>query len=840
MPGSFPTIIPEDERRLVAARRFDAYTAPHLAPLPDEGPYPGSLPQGGFDPNAAFSLPPEPESGGFMPGATAYDAQQTAFPPGVADQSTPPGIAGPAPIQADFQGQVGPPALDPSQELAKFHAHLEGLGFDTSKMVGGQRPAGEGASVGGRWGRPISSGLEQSVEEATRPAFDVLNRIGVGAQRALSSVPSPLPGFLPAGADVVGALQEAGRANLGNVALMQTPDAELTPAQVERKRGLGLDLAMGVSGGAGAVPPEEIGAATLKGAAQEIAASPGGRAVGALENAVGAVRRTVQDFLAGGPGTYVGYRGGRPGATGTRLIGGTYVAQSPAYAKHFADWEPGGVVQRVEVDVGRPFNLQEGENALRLAEAEVAAAKRPAAEAAPLAEMYRTRGLSYLTPWARTWLEANGYDAVVSAHDLGAAGVSGPVLIALDPRAARLLPAGASAGRVPGAAAVHPGAPPGGRAGRAGRGAAGGRRGCAAPGPRAPGAADRDSALRVAGRTGAGAVLGGVGGMAATSEGRAALRGLGARAKQAGIVPGLSLEEAQAPAAQELERLRLDKFPEAVRDTIQQAAASGDFWRTQRRGTIPDAEAEQLADAAGRTIDQMIAGGKAGKAYNTEQTRAVRNALVAQTLKVQEIARQVQANPTDGGLVAEQIAEGMKLGDLSRVAEGARAEAGRSLRAYQAFAREFAADPVSAVQRIYRANNLTAEQATQKVAEFTRLSDAGADPFEMGRFWARLEKPPVGFTDWFTALRYNAMLSGPRTLLVNTLGNATEIPWRGLRDVGASVAKGRPEEISAEAAGLARGFQRGLGNALEVLRHGVTPEQALAGDVPGSLSARLR
>src|SRR5262249_33081274 len=82
MPGSFPTVIPEDERRLVAARRFDAYTAPHLAPLPDEGPYPGSLPQGGFDPNAAFSLPPEPESGGFMPGATAYDAQQTAFPPG--------------------------------------------------------------------------------------------------------------------------------------------------------------------------------------------------------------------------------------------------------------------------------------------------------------------------------------------------------------------------------------------------------------------------------------------------------------------------------------------------------------------------------------------------------------------------------------------------------------------------------------------------------------------------------------------------------------------------------------------------------------------------------------
>src|SRR5262245_58313477 len=233
MPGSFPTIIPEDERRLVAARRFDAYTAPHLAPLPDEGPYPGSLPQGGFDPNAAFSLPPEPEPGGFMPGATAYDAQQTAFPPGRAEQSPPPGIAGPAPMQADSQGPAVPPALDQSQELRQSHAHLAGRGLATSKVVGGQGRAGEGASVGGGWGGPISSGLEQSVEEASRPAFDVLSRIGVGAQRALSSVPSPLPGFLPAGADVVGALQEAGRANLGNVALMQTPDAELTPAQVE-------------------------------------------------------------------------------------------------------------------------------------------------------------------------------------------------------------------------------------------------------------------------------------------------------------------------------------------------------------------------------------------------------------------------------------------------------------------------------------------------------------------------------------------------------------------------------------------------------------------------------
>jgi len=113
------------------------------------------------------------------------------------------GSSGRVPDAGPYPGSLPTPSADPN----------------AGAVMAPDGGTGAGASVGGLWGRPSSSGLEQSVEEATRPAFDVLNRVGVGLQNAVSSVPSPLPGFLPAGADVVGAATEAGRANVGNVAL---------------------------------------------------------------------------------------------------------------------------------------------------------------------------------------------------------------------------------------------------------------------------------------------------------------------------------------------------------------------------------------------------------------------------------------------------------------------------------------------------------------------------------------------------------------------------------------------------------------------------------------------
>lgn len=290
----------------------------------------------------------------------------------------------------------------------------------------------------------------------------------------------------------------------------------------------------------------------------------------------------------------------------------------------------------------------------------------------------------------------------------------------------------------------------------------------------------------------------------------------------------------------EIARLRLDKFPEPVRDVIQQAATGGDFWQTQRRGVIPDAQAEQMADDLGRSVDQIIAAGKAGKAYTTEETRAIRNAYVAQAVKVNDLAAQIAQAPHEASpaLLAQSVAEGMKLADLSRVAEGARAEAGRTLRAYQAFARDYAADPASAVQRIVKAVGGD-DAARQAVTEYNTMVQQGAGPAQLANFWARVEKPPPGAADWFRLLRYNSMLSGPRTFEVNAVGNAVEIPLRLVRDVAASALSRDLRPLGPEIGGIWSGAARGADAFMQTLAHGITDEAAVKGEIPAAMSARL-
>lgn len=303
------------------------------------------------------------------------------------------------------------------------------------------------------------------------------------------------------------------------------------------------------------------------------------------------------------------------------------------------------------------------------------------------------------------------------------------------------------------------------------------------------------------------------------------------------VVP--SIRTAAATAA-EVARIRLDKFPEGVRDVIQQAATDGAFWMKQRRGVIPDAAAERMADDLGRSVDQLIAGGKAGKAHNTEETRALRNAVTGQAMLLNDLTAAIAKAPHDAtpAMIAESIAQGMKLNDLSRIAEGARAEAGRTLRAYSAHARDSIANPGGAVERIYKAVG-GAEQANKAVAEYQKLLADGGDVFAQAAFWARKEAPPVGFNDWWELLRKNAMLSGPRTILVNLLSGGTEVPWKLATDAVMSTVRGHPGEIVPEARAMWAGLQRGLKPAMETIAKGITEEQALAGDVPRSVSARV-
>ncbi len=295
-------------------------------------------------------------------------------------------------------------------------------------------------------------------------------------------------------------------------------------------------------------------------------------------------------------------------------------------------------------------------------------------------------------------------------------------------------------------------------------------------------------------------------------------------------------------AEEEVQRLRLDKFPDWAQDAIRQAAENVGFAREQRRGVVPEAVSEQMADDLGRTVEDWIRQGKAGKAYSTEETRALRNAITAQAEAVNGITRQVAearaAGQVTDTMLAQALTEGEKLQALVTVAEGARAEWGRAGLAWRAATRNVAS-PIENIERIYKKLG-GRDNALKAVEEYNRLLEQGATPIQMAQFWSRVEKPPVGFKDWFELLRYNSMMSGPRTMEINLVGNALEVPWRLARDFGASTLRGRPQEMVPELAGVWVGLQRGVKPFMETLSKGITTEQALAGDLPRTLSGRVR
>jgi hypothetical protein len=336
-----------------------------------------------------------------------------------------------------------------------------------------------------------------------------------------------------------------------------------------------------------------------------------------------------------------------------------------------------------------------------------------------------------------------------------------------------------------------------------------------------------------------GALRGGVGNVAGARAASTVLNAATRLADSSNAAKPITLT-----AEQEVARLNLEKIlpgaPQHIKDFVADVARQNDFYREQRRGVIPDAAAQGLADEGQKTIEYWIKQSRAGKAYNTEELRQIGDLYAGQAKRVSDIAARNRAlGPNNVTAIqrAEEIRELERLVGIQRVFEGGRAEWGRAGHAFSnpRIARE---SPEEAVVRITKKLGGT-DNVQRAIDEFHQMLADGADPIQMAQFWSRVEKPPVGFTDWFKLLRYNSMLSGPRTFEINLIGNSLEVPWRLMRDTAASTLRGRPEEMIPELAGMWAGFGRGLTPAWQTLRHGITEEAAAAGDISGSVSARV-
>jgi hypothetical protein len=321
-------------------------------------------------------------------------------------------------------------------------------------------------------------------------------------------------------------------------------------------------------------------------------------------------------------------------------------------------------------------------------------------------------------------------------------------------------------------------------------------------------------------------------------------RGAGRAANVAREAADVLPEGARAIApteAQDVARLQLDKFPPELRGVIQDAAASTDFAHTQRRGVLPDVAAEGLADDITRSVDQWIKQGKAGKVLNTEETRALRNVMTGQAQKVADLAQQVTEADSAGVatnlLIVQAHAEAEKLAGLVQYVEGARAEAGRSLRAWRAEPRP--TDPNAAAQQIFKKFGTGPEarqRAIDALGEFQQIPKD--DPIAQANFWARIERGNITSTDVLTAIRYNSMLSSPRTWEVGWIGSMLQAPFKAASDVLAATTRPTSGELPLAARGAVVGFQRGLRPLLETITQGITSEQAAGGAIPRGLAPR--
>jgi hypothetical protein len=294
--------------------------------------------------------------------------------------------------------------------------------------------------------------------------------------------------------------------------------------------------------------------------------------------------------------------------------------------------------------------------------------------------------------------------------------------------------------------------------------------------------------------------------------------------------------------AEEIARLRLEDYPEELRGIIADHAQGIDWARLQRRGVIPDEVSRQMADQYAKDISlsQVIENGRAGQAYNDYQIRAIRNATGAQAATLRDAAMKITGGDDSSAALQRFGVEADRLEQLTRIAEGARAESGRGLRAWQDPVRLVDMEPGQAVAELQKTLGGDRGKLLQAIGEYNKLVDTGAGPIQMAKFWSSAKAPPAGFSDWVKLIRYNSMLSGPRTFEVNTISNALEVPWRLARDVGASTLRGRPGEIGVEMSGAYAGLAQANRAFLDTLFQGITREQAARGELPLSLANRVQ
>ncbi len=294
---------------------------------------------------------------------------------------------------------------------------------------------------------------------------------------------------------------------------------------------------------------------------------------------------------------------------------------------------------------------------------------------------------------------------------------------------------------------------------------------------------------------------------------------------------------------EQISRIRLDKFPEELRDDLLNAARGTGFGERLRRGVLSDDAVQTLAAEYAPTVESAIATSRRGRAYSAEEIVALRNLMVGQSERTKSLATDLtegsMTNAERLGAQAQLAMEQQKLALLGDVVfGGAPAEAGRALRQFRQAAQSLEVDPGAAGLRYLKQQFGTLDKAEEVTAKYLTMVQSGAGPIELAKYL----KGAKG--DWLNRLgivRYASMLSSTTTHAINATGNAlmqgvdlATLPIAAGIDVarvaGARVIGRQAQreiffsEIPARLHGMTSGVATGIQDAAFIMRHGLRPE----------------
>jgi hypothetical protein len=278
--------------------------------------------------------------------------------------------------------------------------------------------------------------------------------------------------------------------------------------------------------------------------------------------------------------------------------------------------------------------------------------------------------------------------------------------------------------------------------------------------------------------------------------------------------------------------IRLSKYPEELQTQIKAAfEAAPEKFEEARRGVIPDAQVQEqakaLVESVGGNFRKQMQGWQKGQAWNAEEILALREVLTTNTKAVLEAQQAVRQTDSTENLAKLQEAL-MQQASTQEMVSGVTAEAGRALRQF----RQTLSGAIASGDQAKIADILDKVGGRGKVEDIAKgLSQIDiTDQEAVFKFIRNATKPELG--DYLMEIFYNSILSGPRTHLVNAIGNTlstlmapVERAAAGAVDVGLSAATGAPRsrfvgEVAPEVFGMARGITEGVTKALYVLRKG--------------------